>query len=373
MKKKIAIITLHLNYGGVERATTNLANMLCENYDVTIVNMYNSNIAYKFDDKVKILTLSNYMPNREDFKKAVKNKNFKNIFIEGIKSIKILYERISLVKKHLLTNNYDYVISTRQIYTELINKLNISAVKIAIEHKHHNNDTKYINYIKNQTNNLDYLILVSKELTNFYKSICKTKCIYIPNAIDNFEDINNVDISKKDKSIIAVGRLSKEKGFSDLIDIYYEVIQKHPEYNYKIIGDGDEKENLINKIKQLGIEKYVQLPGFLDKEKLNKEYIKSKIYVMSSFEESFGLVALEAQSFKLPVCTFSSATGVIEILNGTGIVVENRNKEEMSKQIISLIEDDKKYLSYIEPSYDNAKKYTIDNVKKIWLNFFNNI
>ena len=54
--KKITILSLHLNYGGVEKAVATLANMLCDDYKVEIICTYKigNKPVYKIDDKVKI-------------------------------------------------------------------------------------------------------------------------------------------------------------------------------------------------------------------------------------------------------------------------------------------------------------------------------
>ena len=94
---------------------------------------------------------------------------------------------------------------------------------------------------------------------------------------------------------------------------------------------------------------------------------------MTSFEESFGLVVIEAQSYKIPVVTFDSATGVVEILNNTGIVVVNRNKDEMVKETIKLINDKEFYKKSSAQSFGNSLKYSFENIKKEWLKFLKNI
>lgn len=372
-KKKIGIITLHMNFGGVEDATANLANMLKDYYDVTIINMYNLGIAFELDKKINIVQLSKLKPNREEFKKAIKEKNIIKIFKEGFYSLKVLYLRTYLVSKHLLDNNYDIVISTRYLYTKLINYLNINAKKIAIEHKHHNNDKKYINKLKRNTRNLDYLITVSKELKEDYNKILKCKVKYIPNTLDYSLNSRELGIKDKENIIVGVGRLSEEKGFADLIDVFKIINTKFPNYRLVIAGDGKEKENLIKKIEDNNLVKAVSLSGFLNKEDLYKLYEKSEIYLMTSFEESFGIVALEAQAFKLPIITFSSATGVVELLNGTGIVIKNRNKERMAKEAIKLLNNKKIYDNLSKKSYLNAKNYSFEKVQKEWISFLNKI
>ena len=123
----------------------------------------------------------------------------------------------------------------------------------------------------------------------------------------------------KKKNIISVGRLSKEKGFADLIEIFSNI--ESEDWTLTIVGDGDEKENLEALIKDNNLEGKVILTGFLNKEELYKLYENSSLYVMTSFEESFGLVLVEASSFGLSLIAFDSAIGAKEIIQENGILV----------------------------------------------------
>ena len=60
---------------------------------------------------------------------------------------------------------------------------------------------------------------------------------------------------------------------------------------------------------------------------------------MTSFEESFGLVLVEASSFGLPLIAFDSAIGAKEIIQENGILVSNRDKSVMIKKIKKLMDD----------------------------------
>ena len=66
--KKIAILSLHLNYGGVEKAVATLANMLVDNYKVEIICTYkiHNKPVYKIDTRVKIKYLIPHGPNKKE-------------------------------------------------------------------------------------------------------------------------------------------------------------------------------------------------------------------------------------------------------------------------------------------------------------------
>jgi len=174
--------------------------------------------------------------------------------------------------------------------------------------------------------------------------------------------------SLKNKEIISVGRLSKEKGFVDLIDVFEIVNKKYPDWKLNIVGDGIEKEKINNRIKELNLDNKVIMHGFKNKEELNQIYKNSSIYAMASYKESFGLVLIEAMSFGIPCIAFDSAKGALEIINkNTGFIIKNRGKEAMANNIIKLIENtDLRKKMGIEAK-KSSSVYNKSNVKIEWL------
>jgi glycosyltransferase involved in cell wall biosynthesis len=244
--------------------------------------------------------------------------------------------------KEIKNLDADIVISTRVLFTKWLSQYGSSnIIKIAQEHRHHNNDQKYINKVINACKNIDYLMPVSEELTKFYTKLLKgyrTKCIFIPQALDYIPKVN----SKLDKkSIISIGRLSKEKGFVTLINIFKLVNDKYPDWNLNIIGDGIERQNIEERIKIHNLEGKIIMHGYRDRKYIEEELLNSSIYVMTSFEESFGLVLLESQSYGIPCIAFDCAKGATEIIknNENGYLIKDRNIEDMAIKISKLIDD----------------------------------
>ena len=367
--KKIDILALHLNYGGVESSIINQANMLCDDYEVKIVSIYKlNNPAFHINNKVKIEYLTDLWPNKEEFISSVKSFNIINIIKEGIKSIRILYLKKFKMINYIKNSNADIIISSRIDITNLLGKSEKKCIKIAEEHRHHNNNQKYIRKVQEACKNIDYLICVSKELTSFYSNYLSCECIYIPNALDYWTDeCSNLS----NKRLISVGRLSHEKGFLDLIEVFRNVYSKDKDFSLDIIGDGNEKSLIETKIKEYSLEKSVKLHGFRDKDYINKLLFNSSIYLMCSYEESFGIVLIEAMSFGLPCIAFSSAQGACEIIknNMSGFLIDGRNIDEMSNKIIELFENKKMMKEFSKESKLISKEFCFDNIKNEWLLF----
>ena len=306
MNKKIVILALHLGTGGAEKVICNLANLLSEENQVKIISTYKLSTTPSFyiDNNVEIeYLIKDLAPNKQELKKYFKQFNLICVIKELFKSIKILYLRKYLMIKAIKSLDCDIAISTRILHNNWLGKYgNQNIIKIAQEHNHHNNNQKYIKKVIKSLKGFDYFMPVSKELADFYKNKVKdTKVLYIPNFIENF---SNEISSLENKQLISVGRLDKIKGFDDLIDIFNILQKNHPNWILHIIGDGTEKQNLQDKINKLHLEEKIILCGNKLSHELEKEYLNSSIYLMTSHSESFGIVLVEAASFRSTISCF---------------------------------------------------------------------
>lgn len=368
-KKKITIFALHLGFGGVEKYLSSLCKMLKENYDIEIISTYKvlDKPAFPFSEKVKITYLIDDKPNKEEFKRAIENKNIISIFKEGIKSVKILYLKRSRNIKAIRNTYSDYIITTRTFHSRLVGYYAYNnIIKIATEHNFHNNDKKYITKVIDSIKDFDYFVVVSDNLRKFYENkIGKTKCIYIPNVIDNLPDKKS---KLTNKNIITIGRLSPEKGQKDLIDVFKIVNKELPKTKLFIVGDGPLKQELENYTKELKLTDKIIFTGFLGNKEKEKYILDSSIFILPSYTESFGLVLIEAMSYGLPCIAFDSSDGARELLkDDVGILVKDRNKEKMAKEIIKELKN-KDSSEYSDNGYKFCQRYLIDNVKEAWFN-----
>ena len=373
-KNKVSIYALHLNYGGVEKNICTKANILSDIYDVEIISLYKlkDKPDFKLNDNIKIKYLTtNIKPNRNEFKEALNNKNIINIIKQSIYSIKVLYLKHTLITKSMINCNSEIIISTRIDFTEkLIRNNEYNNIKIAEEHIYHNNNTKYLNKLHNILKSVDYLMPSSNYLTNYYKELFteyRYKIVTNNMPIETDNKLSNL----KNKNIITVGRLEKVKGYDDLIKLFSKLDNK--EWTLSIVGTGNEYNNLKNLIKELNMEDNIKLLGFKNTEELNNIYKESSIYIMTSIEESFGLVLLEAASHGLPLIAYDSSLGAKEIIKDNGILINNRNEKHMISELKKLIENEKLRKEYQMKSLTISKQYDYNLIKEKNINFFKNI
>lgn len=394
--KKVTILCLHLGYGGIEMAISNLSSMLSDKYEVNIVSNYKlyDKIPYKIDNKVKItylidddlaIRVSSYKEKffhfkfislfKELFNDYLKKGKIIKLFCDTFNSIRVVYLKKKLMVDYIKSCNSDVIISTRVEITELLNKYYKGNAKLIFqEHSHHNNNEDYINRILKSLKNIDYFMPVSRKLTKFYKNKVKgnTKVMYSPLCVDY---IPEKESKKSDKNLISIGRLSSEKGFLDLIDVFSIINEKDDECKLHIIGDGVDRTKIENKINDLNLSESITLYGYKDKKFIREKLNDMSIYLMTSYEESFGLVLLEASSYGIPSIAFSSAEGATEIINNDvdGYIIENRDKEQMANKTLELLYNKKKLSNFGHEARIKCEEYSYDSVKEKWLGIMESI
>lgn len=364
-EKKVSILSLHLGYGGAERATVDLANMLCEKYEVELVSLYKTvdQCPFDVDNRVKIIYLTDIRPNKKEFLQFIKNKNFISAFFEGIKALRILFLKYKKMRNYIISSESKFIISSRFYFTKLLNRFGRSdCIKIAIEHNY-DVGKKYILKTKKHTNNINKLVLVSKSALKEYKKYIN-QVVYIPNVIstlgNSVSDLNN-------KNLISVGRLEPEKGFDDLIKVMRSLVDYDSEYHLNIFGDGSEKENLVTLICRLHLDDHVTMHGFQPMNVISKYYMDSSLYIMTSHKESFGIVLLESMSFGVPALAFDSAVGACDIINNNvnGFLIANRDHQEMVSQIVKYTNlKTKKHVQ--KKCLETTQEFNMNKISQSW-------
>ena len=372
--RKISILSLHLGYGGIEKSIVALANLLCRKYKVEIVCTYKlyDKPVFELDKKVKVVYLmEGFKPNRVEFKRALREKKIITAFKEGIKSVKILKLRRKTMINYIKNSDADVIISTRDIFnTWLGDYAKNGVLKVGWEHNHYHDDYRYARNVIRSAYYLDYFVLVSEPLREFYAehlSNSNCKCVCIPNIIDK---IPKQVSSLEEKRIVSVGRLSPEKGYMDLLKVFSVIANKYNTWHLDIIGDGVEKERLEKFISNHNLESRVTLHGFQNKDYIDKILHESSIYVMTSFTESFGIVLLEAMSHGLPCIAFDSAEGARDLINSgmNGYLIKNRSYAAMIKKIEDLMNDIEVRKKIGMAGRKSIKIYTSEIVGEQWYN-----
>ncbi len=373
--KKITIMMLHLQHGGIEKQTITLANELCKTYEVEFISTYSmqSRPAYPVDDRIKIKYLIDGKPNREEIKSAIKTKNIVQLIKQGIKAVKILYLKKHLMIKEVKKLECDYVLSTRVEFAEMLSKYAPTNVITMTQEHLHDDSKKYVDRARKAFSNLDYLLVLcdgSREnFAKWLKDNKKIKIVQIPNILNYIPDESAL---LNGNSLVSVGRLHPVKNFETLIKVFGLVQKSITDATLTIVGGGDEFDRLNNLVKEEGLQDKVNITGMVSAEDVKKYMLSSDIYVMTSHTECFPMVLLEASSVALPLVAFDVPVGPCSIIEDgqNGYLVEYENKEEMAERIISLLKNRVVLKAFGQRAKYKSNQYLAENIMNQWYALF---
>ena len=372
--------------GGAQRCTITLANeMVNKGYDVTIICTVkvpiDIRVHHNIDKRVKIVLLEWHNILNSILTAWTKMFVFINNRTEILKNnkriLKYIYytkntKSMKRVENFFDSNNFDCVIGVSAIHTMILSLLNKKENTKFIGWQHSSTD-RYFRMkeqffwhqdilMKDALNILDYYVVLTK---NDKEKLCKlfnsTKIINIPNP-NSFYCNENI-IRKRNKTIISVGRYNIVKGYDLLIEAFSIFHKSNPDYELKIVGDGTERDNLEKLIKNFDLEGSVILTGVLDNVK--KEYLDSDFYVMSSRQEGFPVVLIEAMECGLPIVTFDLPC-VHEIVNDKfAYISEYLNVEKLAENLNKITNNKNRDTMRIEAK-KKAAEFKVENVMKEW-------
>ena len=172
----------------------------------------------------------------------------------------------------------------------------------------------------------------------------KTKVIYNPVDIDHILTLarENVDhpwfAHKESPIVIAVGRLTAQKGYPHLLRAFAQVTERFP-CRLVILGEGEERHALEALAQQLGVGKGVAFLGF--QQNPFRYLARSDVFALSSLWEGLALVVIEAMACGVPVIGTRCPSGPDEIITDgvNGLLVPVADEAAMAEAILQLLND----------------------------------
>ncbi|MGN0027862.1 MAG: glycosyltransferase [Clostridium sp.] len=197
--------------------------------------------------------------------------------------------------------------------------------------------------LKKVYNDADYIISVGGALKKAIGKYTDKSIEVIPNIVDI--DRFSIDSSKRNKgfTFISISHLKENKNIDLTIKALKEVLK---EYNYAkllVIGDGPEKENLMNLSKELKISSNIEFIGAVNRKDLNEYINRANAFVLPSKYETFGIAYIEALACGLPIITTKCGGPEDFFSEEIGYMISNQDKEELSKAMKYIINNINKF------------------------------
>lgn len=168
------------------------------------------------------------------------------------------------------------------------------------------------------------------------------------------------------KRIISVGRLNYAKNYERLLGIADRVKQRHPDWQWDIYGEGEDRKKLERLIDEMQLGDFVHLCG--QQRNIYSIYPRYAMMVMTSRYEGFPMTLLEAASRGLPMVAFDIRTGPREIIQDgvNGYLCPKDSDDAMVEKIEALIGSTELRKACSRNSLETARQFSIDRILPEW-------
>lgn len=189
----------------------------------------------------------------------------------------------------------------------------------------------------------------------------------IPNAISG---IPAGTALLENKRVIAVGRYTYQKGFERLVDAWHLLASRFPDWKLDIIGDGEERPLLEQRIRSYGLERQVTLTR--PTQEIGKVYQEASILASSSRYEGLPMVLLEAQAFGLPIVAFQCKCGPKDIVSDgmNGYLVPEGETAGMAQRLETLMKNETLRKRMGLKAKESALRFNEEVIMKKWMYTF---
>ena len=338
-----------LKGGGAKRVTSIISNGLVERgYEVHIIVSKSRELGYPINDKIKI-----------HFVSAPVNKTSEELddFLKNLRN-----EVISISPDVMVG-----VVHFGYYHLWLATK----GLGIPIVASDHNNFHKDIS---KKIHNIRFYYYDFADTTVV---LTKNDQEYMKDFLHNMWVINNPlsfpileEEVKKEKTILCGGRLDvwDTKGIDLIIKIWAMIADKYPDWTLKIAGGGkeDNLEYLTGLVKEEGIEDSVEFLGF--REDIQDVMRRSSIFTLSSREEGFPCVLLEAMSQGCAPVAFEIYGNIREIITDgmDGFLIPDGHLEQFAEKLEILINNEEIRKTFRENARESLKRFSPEKIIDQW-------
>ena len=219
--------------------------------------------------------------------------------------------------------------------------------------------------------NADAVITLTADMREVVQRLYKREIVTIPNGVEleRYQGLPGEKIRQKiglgveEKVALFVGTLRPVKGVRYLIEAMDIVVRENRLARLLVVGDGEERGELENLAKRLGVAARISFIGRKPHRDIPDYMAAADVFVLPSLSEGFPLTILEAMAAGLPIVT-TRVRGLPEIIEegGNGFLVEPRNHQQIAERLLSLFSNDKLAEAMGQSNRDKARGYSWQSI-----------
>ncbi|MFJ3159036.1 glycosyltransferase family 4 protein [Streptomyces kanasensis] len=375
MKISFLIHTVY-GIGGTIRTTLNLAEELADRHEVEIVSVFRHRDIplFTIDPRITVVPLIDTRTSSPTNEKEHPDLLAPSTAFPRNEARYKEYGRLTdeRVRAHYAGSDADVVIGTRPGLVAYVARFAPrGAVLIGQEHMTHNHHKQALrDEMRPHLEALDAFVTVSEGDAAVWRermSLPDTRVLCIPNSVPE------PMVAPSDQSgttVVAAGRLSREKQYEVLVEAFAKVAAVHPEWTLRICGWGTEREKLQRRIQALDLHNHVFLMG--PRSPIEPEWVKGAVAVSTSRHESFGMTLVESMRCGVPMVSTDCDYGPREIIRDgeDGLLVPVGDADAVAAALLRLIDDEPLRRRMGEAARRNARRFDPSAIAERYADLF---
>ena len=213
--------------------------------------------------------------------------------------------------------------------------------------------------------NLDALVVLTDADRRTYEKHlgAGANVVRIPNTM---RPIGGPRSDLSQRTVLAIGRLSPQKGYDLLLEAWAQVSAQRPDWRLRICGRGPARDQLVALVRDHGLSGTVSLEGPV--RDVGATMAKASIFALSSRFEGLPLVLLEAMAQGMAVVSFDCPTGPGDVVvdRRNGLLIPPKDVEALGAGMLALIEDEDLRRCCAVGAVETAREYSMDSVGPQW-------
>ncbi len=343
--KKVIIVTGSMKRGGAERVISILCNYFVSlGWDVCLVRCLFPEIEYELDSKIRTIDISRQEKN------------------QTLDSLRMIIRLREIIKKEEPDAVFSFMVTIN-----IVTALACKGLNVRFYPSERNDPAVGRSKFLQKAGEWAYeqstsVIMQTKRARDFFGNKVQNKSIIIPNPVTVKEYASEC----KEKVIVTVGRLEKQKNQKMLIEAFYEFYKKHSDYKLRFFGRGSLESELRSQVEGLGLTNSVDFMGNVND--VHHQIRTASLFVLCSDFEGLSNALIEAMMMGLP-CVSTNCAGADEIIdaNESGVIIGRGDVLALTKAMNNLIDDRELANRYaLEAKKRTAYRFNLETVCMRW-------
>lgn len=353
---RIALVTYSLGGGGAERVLAALANFFSARHQVTVITIAGPTTdRYRLNPQVNRVALN--LP---------REKTLLGRLLSTVRRVLAVRRCVKsrqpdVIVSFMITVNVLVALSTLGLRLPIV--LSERSDPQAAPHKRGWRLLRRIAYRR-----ADAVVVLTHSARDWAETFLPAESVFvIPNPVGvEVKAIAAPSRLRSGRQVVAMGRLTRQKGFDILIAAFSQVLTRFPDWRLTIFGEGEDRSQLENQIRELGLDGRVSLPGYA--EDTVTALSNGDLFVLSSRWEGFPNVLIEAMACGLPVIAADCPSGPGEIITHDfdGVLVPPQDPHALAGTMSHLMGNFNKRASLANRARQIADRLSLESIGIAW-------